>query len=231
MIALLDTIAEFDRSLFLYLNGGHTPFRDAVMTFFTGTAFWILFYVPLIYFILKKYGVKAIVILVLLALAILVSDQSANLVKDTVQRLRPTHDPGIRHLVHHVVTKGGQYSFFSSHASNTFTVAVFTAFLFRNYRYTLTILSWATLVSYTRIYLGLHYPSDILAGMTVGILLGYGIYKFLMFLEKYFLLLRSPKIIDTHLENKELAYVEIILGTMILTTFLIVNRLQHFNWI
>jgi undecaprenyl-diphosphatase len=103
--------------------------------------------------------------------------------------------------------------------------------LFRNSRYNLIILSWATLVSYTRIYLGLHYPIDILAGMTFGILLGFGTFKLLMLLEKNFLLLRSPKLTDTHLDNKELIYVEIVLGTMILITFLIVNRLQHFNWI
>ncbi len=231
MTALIDTITELDRSLFLYFNGSHTPFWDAAMAFFTGTGFWVLFYLPLIYFIIKKYGAKSLVILVLIALAILISDQTANLVKDAVQRLRPTHDPDMQNLVHYVVTKGGQYGFFSSHASNTFTVAIFTALLFRNSRYNLIILSWATLVSYTRIYLGLHYPTDILAGMTFGILLGFATFKLLMLLEKNFLLLRSPKLTQTRLDNKELTYVEIVLGTMILITFLIVNRLQHFNWI
>lgn len=231
MNGLIDTIAGLDQSLFLYLNGKNTPFWDAVMALFTGTGYWLLFYLPLLYFIIKKYRAKAFVILILLAVAILISDQFSGLIKDIVQRLRPTHDPDIQTLVHHVVTKGGKYGFFSSHASNTFTTAIFTALLFRNTRYSLIIFSWATLVSYTRIYLGLHYPLDILAGMTFGILIGYSIFKLLSFLEKYFLLLRSPKIIETNLDNKELGYIVTILCTMILITLLVVNRFQHFNWI
>lgn len=227
----MNGLIDIDQSIFLYLNGKHTPFWDAVMVLFTGTGYWLLFYLPLLYFIVKKYGAKAFIILVMLALAILISDQVSGLIKDTVQRLRPTHDPGIQNLVHSVVTKGGRYGFFSSHASNTFTTAIFTALLFRNSRYNLIIFSWAILISYTRIYLGLHYPLDILAGMTFGILAGSGMYKLLIFLEKNFLLLRSPKLSATSLDNKELGYVVIILGTMVLITLLIVNRFQHFNWI
>lgn len=225
----MNGLIEIDQSVFLYLNGKHTPFWDAVMVLFTGTGFWLLFYLPLLYFIIKKYGVKAFVVLFMLAFAILISDQFSGLIKDTVQRFRPTHDPGIQSLVHSVVTKGGQYGFFSSHASNAFTTAAFTAFLFRNSRYSLVILFWATLISYTRIYLGLHYPLDILAGMTFGIFLGYGTYKLLIFLEKNFLLLRSPKLTATRLENKELGYIIIVLGTMVVITFLIVNRFQHYH--
>ena len=227
----MNGLIDIDQSIFLYLNGKNTPFWDAVMVLFTGTGFWLLFYLPLLYFIIRKYGAKAFIILAMLALAILISDQFSGLIKDTVQRFRPTHDPGIQNIVHSVVTKGGQYGFFSSHASNTFTTAIFTALLFRNSRYNLIILSWATLISYTRIYLGLHYPLDILAGMIFGILLGYGMYKLLIFLEKNFLLLRSPKLTATSLDNKELGYVMIILGTMVVITLLIVNRFQHYNWI
>ncbi len=231
MNAMIDRLVQFDQSLFLYLNAQHTPFWDAVMALFTGTGFWLLFYVPILYYIIKKYRAKAFVILVLLALAILISDQFSGLIKDAVQRLRPTHDPALQNIVHHVVDKGGQYGFFSSHASNTFTTAVFTALLFRNTRYNLLILAWATLVSYTRIYLGLHYPFDILTGMLFGILLGWGTFRVLFFLEKNFLLLRSPKLSDISLENKELGYIFLVIGVMILITLLIVNRFQHFNWI
>ncbi|MEL7585538.1 MAG: phosphatase PAP2 family protein [Prolixibacteraceae bacterium] len=231
MTGLFDTIAALDRNLFLYFNGNHTPYWDAVMALLTGTGYWVLFYAPLLYFIIKKFGVKAIIVLVLLAVAIVISDQSANLMKHAVQRLRPTHDASFQGLVHYVVTKGGQYGFFSSHAANTFTAAIFTALLFKNPRYSLVILAWATLVSYSRIYLGLHYPSDILAGMAAGILIGYGMYRLLIFLEKNFLLLRSPKLADIALDNRELMYILTILGTMIVITLLVVNRFQHFNWI
>ncbi|MFV0267132.1 MAG: phosphatase PAP2 family protein, partial [Draconibacterium sp.] len=113
---------------------------------------------------------KAIAALVLLALSIVIADQFSVFVKETVQRLRPTHDPDIQHLVHNVYRKGGLYGYFSSHATNTFAVAAFTARLFKNIRFQLLIYFWDALVSYTRIYLGVHYPFDVLTGALVGLL-------------------------------------------------------------
>jgi len=231
MNGLIATLSELDQTLFLYLNSHHSPYWDAVMALFTGTGFWFLFYLPLLYILIKKYRTKAVVILIILALAITISDQFTGLIKHAVERLRPTHDPGLQSLVHYVVTKGGQYSFFSSHASNTFTVAVFTSLLFKNANYNLVILAWATLVSYTRIYLGLHYPSDIFTGIIFGCLLGFGMFRLLIFMEKNFLLLRLPKLSETGMENRELRYVITILLSMVAMTLLIVNRLQHYNFI
>ena len=231
MSGFIETITQFDQDLFFFFNGKHTPFWDVAMSLFTRTEFWVLFYLAILWSIIKKYRTKAIVILVLLALSILICDQFSNLIKETVQRLRPTHDPAVSHLVHNVLTKGGLYSYFSAHAANTFAVATFTTLLFRRLSYGTFIFLWALMVSYTRIYLGLHYPLDILTGMLVGIIVGLALFKFLLFLENRFLILKSPKIAETQLSPQESGQLFTVLLILIITTFLVVNRLQHFNFI
>jgi len=227
----MDTLTTLDQSVFFFFNSMHTPFWDAAMVLFTQTQLWMVFFLTTIFFIIKKYRTKAVVILFLLALAILISDQFSNLIKDTVKHFRPTHTPAIQDLVYYPLKKGGLYGFFSAHASNTFTAATFTSLLFRNTRYSLLVFFWAILVSYTRIYLGLHYPSDILTGIIFGILLGYGTYKLLILTEKHFLMLRIPKLLETKLDNKELGYIFLVFGVIIVTAMVIIIRLQHYNWI
>ena len=226
MIAFLETINHIDQSIFFFFNGRHNPFWDVVMPLFTLIKPWLIFYAVIIFFIIRKYRMKAIAVLILLALAILISDQFSVLVKETVKRLRPTHDPAIQHLVHNVYRKGGLYGFFSSHATNTFAVAMFTTKLFKNVRYTILIFFWATLVSYTRIYVGVHYPFDILTGMVVGLLIGHFIYKLLTFTENRFFLLKLPKLEETRLSNQESF---IIIGTFtlfIISVLLTVSQLM-----
>ncbi len=231
MIGFIETISKLDQSLFFFFNEKYSPFWDVVMTLFTRTESWLLFFIPIIWYIIKEYKGKAIVILLLLAIAILISDQVSVLVKESVKRFRPTHEPSIAHLVHNVLSKGGLYGYFSSHASNTFAVATFTSLFFRNTRYGLLIFFWALLVSYTRIYIGVHYPFDILTGMFFGILVGYLVYKVLAFIESHFMLFRSPKLSETKLKNSQFRYIFITFLIFVATTLIVVSRLQHFNWI
>jgi undecaprenyl-diphosphatase len=113
-------------------------------------------------------------ILVFAALMILASDQLSDLVKNTVQRLRPSHQPG---LIVHIVEayKGGTYGFYSAHATNTSSVVIFMIILLgRKYAYVyIPAILWSLFISYTRIYLGVHYPGDIFAGWIAGSLIGY----------------------------------------------------------
>ena len=135
---------------------------------------WIPLYLVFLYLIIRQYKWKTLMVLVLAAVMILVSDQLANLFKDTFQRLRPSHEPGLMvHLVN--AYKGGEYGFYSSHASNAFSIAVFLIVLAgKRYKWVWIIaLPWAMLMSYTRIYLGVHFPGDILAGIMMGSLIGY----------------------------------------------------------
>ena len=180
----LNHLKSLDKELFLFLNGMHSPLWDYAMSLFTLTPTWLLFYVTILVFIGKKYGKKSLFIFVAIALMILCSDQCANILKHTVQRLRPSQDPTLSQLVHVFFNKGGLYGFVSGHAANTFAIATFSSLLFNNKRYTAFIIPWAMLISYSRIYLGVHYPGDVLFGALVGVTVGIGIYKLLIYAEK-----------------------------------------------
>jgi undecaprenyl-diphosphatase len=156
---------------------------DHVMTLFTFTPTWLLFYGVTLYVIIRKYGRKSVPIILSLALIILLSDQIAGLIKHSVMRLRPSNDPQLASVVHVFFEKGGLYGFVSAHAANAFSFATFSALLFRSRGYLWFIIPWACLISYTRIYLGVHYPGDILGGMVLGSLVGWLVYKLLVFIE------------------------------------------------
>jgi len=227
----MEHIIDVDKSIFFYLNGMHSPFWDVVMALFTRTEYWILLFGVIIYYIIRRYRMKAIMILILIALCILIADQFSGLIKDSVQRLRPTHDPTMQDLVHNVLSKGGLYGYFSAHAANTFAVATFTSFIFKNRAFNFLIFSWAIVVSYSRIYLGVHFPFDVLTGVAFGTALGYGAYRLLIFLDNRFFVLGLPKLAEARLRNKDFRYILIIVLSFVFTTLLLVNRLQHFNWI
>ena len=173
----LNLLKSWDKDLFLCLNGMHSPLWDYTMTLFTLTPTWLLFYGLILFIIGKKYGKKSLFIFVSITLLILLSDQLAGLLKHTIQRLRPSNDPGLSQLIHVFFNKGGEFGFVSAHAANTFAFATFSSLLFKNDRYATFIFPWAVIIAYSRIYLGLHYPGDILGGALLGIGLGYGIFR------------------------------------------------------
>ena len=167
-------LIQDDKQLLLYLNGlGDTAF-DPFWLLITGKWFWIPLYIIFLYFLLKNYNARTIIfILIFIALGITISDQLAGIFKNGVMRLRPCHDPELIKKMR-LVTCGGQYGFYSSHASNTFFLATFLSYLLKDkVRYfAIFVFFWAALVSYSRIYLGVHFPGDILVGTFAGIVLG-----------------------------------------------------------
>jgi len=227
----MEYLEGVDKSIFFYLNGMHSPFWDVVMSLFTRTEYWVLMFTAILYYLVRLYRMKSVMILILLALCIVVADQFTGIIKDLVQRFRPTHDPTMQHLVHSVFSKGGLYGFFSAHAANTFAVATFTSFVFKNRKFNILIFAWAILVSYSRIYLGVHFPFDVLTGIIFGTALGYAVYRFLILIDNRFFVLGLPKLEETKLRDKDFRFVFIIVLSFVLTTLLLISRLEHFNWI
>ena len=175
----MEQLIALDTRLFLFLNGLHSSFGDAVMWYISETKTWIPLYAVIIFFIFKEYKKRGFLPLIFIILVILLADKiSVYGFKFVFERFRPTHNPEIADLVHIVKDyRGGKYGFVSSHAANTFGLASFTSLLFANKKYTWFIYIWAAVVSYSRIYLGVHYPGDILGGAMLGWLIGYLVFK------------------------------------------------------
>ena len=171
---MIEYIDSIDKQLLLFLNSMHSTYFDTLMWYVSKTATWSLMLVILLYILFKDNWRQAIIIVIGIALTITLADQiSSGIIKGAVERLRPTHNPDIENLVHIVREyKGGLYGFVSSHAANTIGVAMFLSLLFKNKCVTITMFVWALFVSYSRIYLGVHYPGDILGGICVGLFSG-----------------------------------------------------------
>ena len=174
---MIETLISWDKEAFLFLNGFHSVFWDVVMFYISNKLTWIPLYILFLYWVVKFYRKDSIWIILALILLVAASDQiSVHAFKNVFIRLRPCHDPMLEGLVHTVNGKcGGQYGFYSSHATNHFAVAVFFSLLFRGrFRYfTALMLIWAAVISYSRIYLGVHFPLDVVAGAAAGSLLAY----------------------------------------------------------
>lgn len=174
---MLQALKQLDTNIFLYLNGMHSPLCDHVMWLVSDKFIWIPLYAWFLWLLYRNYPKKYWTILLTIGLMILVSDQLSGAFKDLTARYRPTHDPSIQHLVHTVNGYlGGSYGFFSGHATNSFAVAAFLIFMLKASRsYIVPVaLSYAVLVSYSRIYLGVHFPGDVITGAAAGFLIGWG---------------------------------------------------------
>jgi undecaprenyl-diphosphatase len=185
---MLEKILSLDERLFVYLNSLGSETFDGFWLLITKQTTWIPFFILLFYFIYKKIGQKQTLYLILfVALLLLFTDQITNLFKHTFQRLRPCNNPEI-HAIIRIVQSRSSFSFFSGHAANTMAVATFLYQIFkRNYSYLWLLFLWPLLFAYSRIYLALHYPLDILSGYFFGALFGFGMFKLYRFVQqKYF---------------------------------------------
>lgn len=171
-------IEHLDQQLFLFLNSLNSPFCDAVMHAISGRLIWVPLYVAILIFLETKYRRKFLIILIFIILAVTLADQVSVILKNLIQRLRPCNDPSLKGLVHLVNGEcGGFYSFVSSHASNSFNVAFLSLLFIKKRWYSVSIIIWALTVGYSRIYLGVHYPGDVICGSFLGALIGWSIYE------------------------------------------------------
>lgn len=177
---MLEDLLILERDAFLFFNGSGSPFFDRFMWLYSGKLVWLPLAAFILFLLIRKKNWKEILLVVLgIVLVITLCDQFASHVcKPMFTRFRPTHHPD---FMEHVKTvfdyRGGRYGFISSHAANAFGFATFLSLLMRHKLVTITLLIWAILMAYSRIYLGVHFISDIIPGAIAGTVFGYLVYR------------------------------------------------------
>ena len=183
---MFESLEQFDQSLFLWLNGLHADWLDPIFWYISASWPWFPLFAFILWYAYRKGGWRLTLTLVgSSGLAVLLSDRiSVELFKEVFERYRPTHNSDIGDLVHTVIKpngeeyRGGLYSFVSSHATNfTALTTLFILFLKSYDRRWWWLVLWAALICYSRIYLGVHYPADLVCGALLGFVIGYIIYK------------------------------------------------------
>lgn len=174
---MLEAINSLDTTIFIYFNSFHNEFFDSFMSLYSGRYIWIPTYAALLLMMLRRYpAVKVLCLLLGIALSIALADQiCSSLIRPFFASLRPSNLDNPLSAVTHIVNgyRGGAYGFPSCHAANSFALAVFASSMIKQRSFTVFILSWAAINCYSRIYLGVHYPGDLIVGAIVGSIVGY----------------------------------------------------------
>lgn len=183
---MLEYLTDIDTTALLAVNGFHDAFQDALWWMVSAKWSSLLILLALLWVLLHQNRRHALLVVAMIALAFLVADQiSSGIIKDLVERLRPTHDPSLESSVHVVNGyRGGMYGFVSSHAANAFAASTLISLVFRRKWVAISMFTWALLQCYSRVYLGVHYPGDILGGIIVGLLAGWLVWTVMRWVER-----------------------------------------------
>ncbi|MBR5087335.1 MAG: phosphatase PAP2 family protein [Muribaculaceae bacterium] len=212
----METLQQFDAGIFTAINGIHGAYFDSFMWVVTKIGTWIPMILMLLYLLYFKKGWRRTITMVLaIGIVVLIADQvSAGIIKPLVERARPSHNPDLESTIHIVNGyRGGDFGFVSSHAANCFGIALFLAMVFKNRAFTWTMVVWAALMCYSRIYLGVHYPGDIFCGSILGFLAAWIVYRLLLWFSK-----RHPlwgNIEFSYGESRQMIYAAVINITLL----------------
>lgn len=184
---MLDSLIHFDQQLLLSLNGSDSVYWDGVWMCITTVGTWILFFLALFVVLMRNNDMRNLLLIIaMLGLAILLADQGASgICKPLCHRFRPTHEPLLDGLVDVVDGyRGGLYGFMSSHAANGFAICTFLSLVIRYRWVTCTLFTYASLSSFSRIYLGVHYPGDILCGAIWGVICAFLVHSLYRYIQR-----------------------------------------------
>ncbi len=188
---MLDQLLQYDKELFLFLNNLGMPAWDNFWLVVTNKLTFIPLYALLLYLVYKRFGLKVLLLIVIMvAVMITFTDQITNLFKYIIaKRPRPCREEEMQGIMRFVAKRCGRYGFFSGHSANSMAAAVFAGLLLKPYynKLIFILLFWSASVAYSRIYVGVHYPLDIICGMAFGALSGFGFYKLQLFIKQRFI--------------------------------------------
>lgn len=183
---MIEYLDEIDANALLAINGLNDAFQDVFWWLVSAKWASLLLVLALAWVLLLQNRRHALLVLAMIVLAFVMADQiSSGLIKHLVERLRPTHDPDLESMVHVINGyRGGMYGFVSSHAANSFAAVTLLSLIMRHRLVTCSLLTWALLQCYSRMYLGVHYPGDILGGIIVGLLVGWIVWCLMRWIER-----------------------------------------------
>lgn len=175
--ALALNFPDWDKQLFIVLNNFHFSWLDPIMVGFSAHWLWAPLYLAIAFFMVRQKKWHGAIALLFVGITFALTDQlSVHLFKNVFERLRPCHESDIQAVIHQLEGCGGRYGFISNHAANTFGLAIFTSLFFKRRAYSVGIFVWAALVAYSRIYVGKHYPLDVICGAIFGVITGCIVY-------------------------------------------------------
>ena len=225
---MLEQEIQWEKSLFLFLNDNHSAFWDNVMYIYSYMFTWIPLYLCFFFvFLYKKTWKEIVFAFAAVGLMVLFCDLlSSGIAKPYFQRFRPTHHPEFKDIVNIVFGyRGGRYGFFSGHAANSFGFATLMSLMFRNKIFSVTMFIFAALTAYSRIYLGVHFVSDIVVVMAVGIFFGWFVYELFILGRKYWLKTPSKNLRKTIYSKTESIFLVEVYLIMIVIILIFNNQI------